>query len=255
MAALLVAYGADFNAKYEQSGHSPPSWAITCNALDCARELVKLGAQLDLFCAAGLGLLDHMPAFFDETGEPVPGASRTGSSRFAPDGSRLPCPPPTAGDQVSDSLYITCRKGQTEAVRFLLGKQPDLSFRAYLGATPLHWAYFSGSQSRDCEKPAGCAAACSRPRPATARRLRPPSLPLLEHRLPLPFKNLHRCVGPPRAGNFGLRASVNWTEGRKSATCRANLLPGVLRLFRQLRLKTPLDGEQSGQSRKMRSHV
>ena len=32
-------------------------------------------------------------------------------------------------------------------MRFLLGKQPDLSFRAYLGATPLHWAYFGGSRT------------------------------------------------------------------------------------------------------------
>jgi uncharacterized protein len=30
-------------------------------------------------------------------------------------------------------------------VRFLLGKNPDLTFRAYQGATPLHWAYFGGS--------------------------------------------------------------------------------------------------------------
>ena len=33
-----------------------------------------------------------------------------------------------------------------EVVRFLLDQQPDLSFRAFLGATPLHWAYFSGSR-------------------------------------------------------------------------------------------------------------
>jgi ankyrin repeat protein len=84
-------------------------------------------------------------ACFDATGVLVPGASRTGSSRFAPDGSRLPCPPLTAQEQVSDALYIACRNGQIEVVRFLLGKQPDLSFRAFLGATPLHWAYFGGS--------------------------------------------------------------------------------------------------------------
>ena len=36
LAALLVAYGADVNAKLGQSGHTAISWAVTCNALDCA---------------------------------------------------------------------------------------------------------------------------------------------------------------------------------------------------------------------------
>jgi cytohesin len=147
MAALLVAYGADFNARYGQSGHSALSWAITCNAPECARELVRLGARPDLFCAAGIGLLEQVQACFDASGALVPGSSRTGSSRFGPDGSRLPCPPSTPREQVSDALYIACRNHQEEVVRFLLDKQPDLSFRAYLGATSLHWAYFGGSRT------------------------------------------------------------------------------------------------------------
>ena len=104
-----------------------------------------------------------MQACFDATGVLIPGALRTGSSRFAPDRSRLPCPPPTAREQVSDALYIACRNGQTEVVRFLLGKHPDLSFRAYLGATPLHWAYFGGSRS------GGGTARAKRGRPYRAR--------------------------------------------------------------------------------------
>ncbi len=108
--------------------------------------LLKLGAEPDLFCAAGIGSLEHVQASFDATGALVPGASRTGSSRFAPDGSRLSCPPLTAREQVSDALYMACRNGHTEVVRFLLSKQPDLSFRAYLAHTPLHWAYFGGSR-------------------------------------------------------------------------------------------------------------
>jgi ankyrin repeat protein len=115
--------------------------------MECAQTLVKLGAEPDLFCAAGIGAIDHVQACFDEAGRLVPGAARTGSSRFAADGSRLPCPPPTAREQISDALYIACRNGQAEVVRFLLSKQPDLSFRAYLGATPLHWAYFGGSRA------------------------------------------------------------------------------------------------------------
>ena len=147
LAAVLVAYGADFEAKFGQSGHSALSWAVTCNALECARALVQLGAVPDLFCAAGIGSLTHVQSFFDAGGAPVVGASRTGSSRLAADGSRLPCPPPAAGEQVSDALYIACRNGHAEVVRFLVGKQPDLSFRAYMGATALHWAYFGGSRA------------------------------------------------------------------------------------------------------------
>jgi ankyrin repeat protein len=147
LAAVLLAYGADPEAKFGQSGHSALSWAVTCNAQDCAGALVRLGVQPDLFCAAGIGSLDHVRACFGATGELIPGASRTGTSRFAPDGSRLPCPPRTAREQVSDALSIACRNGQSEVVRFLLGKQPDLSFRSYMGATPLHWAYFGGSRT------------------------------------------------------------------------------------------------------------
>jgi ankyrin repeat protein len=147
LAAVLVAFGANFEAKFGQSGHSALSWAVTCNALECARALVQLGAVPDLFCAAGIGSLTHVQSFFDAGGALVAGASRTGSSRLAADGSRLTCPPPTVGEQISDALYIACRNGQAEVVRFILGKQPDLSFRAYLGATPLHWAYFGGSRT------------------------------------------------------------------------------------------------------------
>jgi ankyrin repeat protein len=147
IAAILVAYGADVNAKFGRSGHSALSWAVTCNAIECAQTLVKLGAEADLFCGAGIGSLEHVQSHFNATGELSPNASRTGSSRFAPDGSWLPCPPPTPREQISDALYIACRNGQIEVVRFLLGKEPDLSFRAYLGATPLHWAYFGGSRA------------------------------------------------------------------------------------------------------------
>ena len=100
-----------------------------------------------MFCAAGIGALEHVQSHFDAAGELRPNASQTGSSRFAADGSWLPCPPATPREKISDALYIACRNGQAEVVRFLLGKDPDLSFRAFLGATPLHWAYFGGSRA------------------------------------------------------------------------------------------------------------
>jgi ankyrin repeat protein len=146
LAALLVAHGADVNAKLGQSGHTAISWAVTCHALDCARTLLKLGAEADLFCAAGIGALAEIESWFDAKGDLVPGASTTGSSRVAADGSRLPCPPSMAREQISDALYMACRNRQLEVARFLLGKGADLSFRAYIGGTPLHWAYFGGSR-------------------------------------------------------------------------------------------------------------
>jgi ankyrin repeat protein len=146
LTAALVAYGADVEAKFGNSGHSALSWAITCNAIECARTLVQLGAEPDLFCAAGVGDLGEVQSFFDDRGELIPGASKTGSSRFAPDGSRLPCPPATTREQISDALYIACRNRQADVVRFLLTRRPDLSFRGFQGATPLHWAYFGGSR-------------------------------------------------------------------------------------------------------------
>lgn len=145
LAVTLVACGADPNARYGQSGHTPLSWAVTCNAIECAQALVRAGLKPDLFCAAGIGALDHVRSFFDETGALVGGAAKTGSSRMTDDGTRLPCPPESPVEQISDALYIACRNRQVDVVRFLLTKGPDLSFRAFQGGTPLHWAYFGGS--------------------------------------------------------------------------------------------------------------
>ncbi len=147
LAAYLLSCGADPEAKFGVSGHTALSWAVTCSAFAFAETLVKLGTKPDLFCAAGIGAVDHVREFFDEAGVLRPCASRSGSSRLSPDGSRLPCPPTTPGEQVSDALYIACRNAHVDVVRFLLTKQPDLSFRAFMGATPLHWAWFGGSRT------------------------------------------------------------------------------------------------------------
>ncbi len=145
MAALLVLRGADPRATYGDSGHTPLSWGVTCRSLDFANALVRLGVEPDLFCAAGMGALDRVESWFEDSGALRADASTTGSSRLAPDGTRLPCPPPTAIEQISDALYIACRNGHAPVVRLLLTKNPDLSFKAYAGGTPLHWAHFSGS--------------------------------------------------------------------------------------------------------------
>lgn len=143
---FLLTCGADPNATYGESAHTPLSWAVTCRAEHAARALVRLGSKPDLFCAAGIGDLEAVTACFDEKGVLRPRASRTGSTRFTPDGSRLPAPPPDPADQIADALCMAARNARAEIIRFLLTKRPNLAFRAYIGATALHWAYFAGSQ-------------------------------------------------------------------------------------------------------------
>ena len=145
LGAYLVALGADLEAKFGESGHTPLSWAVTCHALDFARAMQKLGAKPDFFCAAGMGDLETVRACFDENAALRPGASRTGSSRFARDGSRLSCPPATAREQISDALVIACRNAHAEVVRELLRHDPDLGFRSFMGGSALHWAHYGGS--------------------------------------------------------------------------------------------------------------
>lgn len=145
--AILLDRGADANARYGDSGHTPLSWAVTCRAFQAASLLIARGVKPDLFAAAGLGLLDAMKSCFDETGDLRPGASITGSSRFDADGRRLPCPPTTDVEIISDALCFACRNAHPEAVRFLLARSPDLSFKGYMGATALHWAFYGGSRS------------------------------------------------------------------------------------------------------------
>jgi hypothetical protein len=114
-------------------------------AYDCARALMAAGVEPDLFCAAGLGEVERVRGFFTPEGRLRPRASITGSSRYAPDGTRLPCPPETDREVVSDALYMACRAGHEGAARELLTRGPDLAFRAFAGGTALHWAYFAGA--------------------------------------------------------------------------------------------------------------
>lgn len=145
MGALLLAFGADANAVYGESGHTALSWAVTCNAMGFAKAMVKLGLKPDLFCAAGIGSLEHVRAALDERGMPRPGAVQSGSTRMDSLGARLPCPPQDPREQLADALYAACRNGHADVVQLLLAAQPDMSFRAYMGGTSLHWAYFGGS--------------------------------------------------------------------------------------------------------------
>lgn len=145
MVELLLARGADRELKYGQSAHNALSWAVTVNNFAAADALVRAGATPDLFCAAGMGRLELVREFFAGDGALRANASRTGSSRVARDGTRLPCPPRAPAEIVSDALYIAARNRRADVVRFLLDRGGDVRFRAYMGASPLHWAYFGAS--------------------------------------------------------------------------------------------------------------
>jgi len=142
---LLLARQADTRAYFGRSAHTALSWALTTRAFDSAAALVRGGVEPDLFCAAGLGDVARVRAFFDEAGRLRPGASRTGSSRHV-DGKGLGMPTEPR-EVISDALYLACRNGRTEVVRELLGHDPDLSFRAFIGGTPLHWAHFGAERA------------------------------------------------------------------------------------------------------------
>lgn len=141
---LLVGKGADMSATLATSAHSALSWAVTLGSFDVARELVRLGARPDLFCAAGMGDEEAVKAFWVD-GQLVANPSQTGSSRFTAEGSPLPRPPKSDADQVSDALYMAARHGRTAIVKWLLEQGGDPNFRAYIYGTPLHWGEFSGT--------------------------------------------------------------------------------------------------------------
>src|SRR6185436_4850071 len=83
--AVLSQFGASRERRLAGSAHTALSWAVTCWSFDAAMKLVELGDEPDLFCAAGLGLLENVKAFWND-GRLRRHPSRTGSSRYGSDG-------------------------------------------------------------------------------------------------------------------------------------------------------------------------
>ena len=141
---LFLRAGADPRQKMGDSGHTPMSWAITVGSFEFALELIRLGVEPDLFCAAGVGNLDLTRSFWLE-GKLKTQSSYTGSSRFDDTGNRLPRPPDSETELIGDALAFACRGGFQDVATFLLEKGADVNFRGYIGGTALHWAEYSGN--------------------------------------------------------------------------------------------------------------
>ena len=137
IARLLVARGAPIER--EREGHAALSWAVSRAASVAATALLESGAEIDLWTAAGLGLIDDLEDYWVD-GALVKGPSRTGSFRRGPDGAILPRPPESEVGILSDALYIGARNGHIDVVERLLGRGADPNFRAERGGTPLYWA-------------------------------------------------------------------------------------------------------------------
>jgi ankyrin repeat protein len=142
---LLLQAGANPASRKGTSHHTPLSWAVTCQSPHFCKAMVAAGVKPDLFIAAGMGLLDEVKGCFDAADKVISSRVETGSSRVDAQGTLQPCPPPLEREQVADALYMACRNGHLEVMEFLLTKQPDLQFKAYLGAGLLHWAYFGNN--------------------------------------------------------------------------------------------------------------
>lgn len=160
LAELLVTAGADINAEVSW-GMTPLQWAANMGSRDVAQVLLAHGAapQLNMWCAAGLGMLDVVQSFWDSPNTLKPGAGQTRSRDLTPqsgksgqpgdpavgDGKWGKAPPPESyAELVSEAFYIAARNGHVHVAQFLLEKGADINCRGFFGAPGLHWAAING---------------------------------------------------------------------------------------------------------------
>jgi ankyrin repeat protein len=160
--AMLIAHGADVNARFVGAHHSetPLHWAASSDDVDVldrlldagadieapgsvidggppladavafgqwrsARRLVERGARTTLWQAAGLGLLERVRQHL-----PQENAGRRESPEPA---------------EVTSAFWCACHGGQRESAEFLLDHGADLNWIGYDGLTPLDAARRSGA--------------------------------------------------------------------------------------------------------------
>jgi ankyrin repeat protein len=145
LAELLVTAGANIDAEVTW-GMTPLQWAANMGSRDVADILLANGArsQLNMWCAAGLGMLDAVQSFWDSRNTLKAGAGQT-RSRDLGRGKWGKAPPPdNYKELVSEAFYIAGRNGHVQVARFLLEKGADINCRGFFGAPGLHWAAING---------------------------------------------------------------------------------------------------------------
>jgi len=145
LAELLVNARANLDAEVTW-GMTPLQWAANMGSRDVAEVLLAHGArpQLNMWCAAGLGMLDVVQSFWNSPNTLKPGAGQT-RSRDLGNGKWGKAPPPESYKElVSEAFYIASRNGHVDVARFLLEKGADINCRGFFGAPGLHWAAING---------------------------------------------------------------------------------------------------------------
>ena len=121
---LLLDHGANID-----SANSPAGPLINiCLAngrAQAAEFLATRGAHLDLEGAAGVGRLDVVKNYFDDSGP------------LRPDATII---------QMGRGFLWACEYGRNEVVEFLLHQGASLEAQAITGQTPLHWAVIGGHE-------------------------------------------------------------------------------------------------------------
>lgn len=144
LAEVLLAAGADISAETTW-GSTPLQWAANMGSREVADLLLQNGAapQLNMWAAAGLGMLNVVQSFWDSLNTLKPNAGQT-RTRRTPDGGWGKMPPGSYSELISEAFYIAARNGHLDVAKFLLEKGADINCKGFFGAPGLHWAAING---------------------------------------------------------------------------------------------------------------
>jgi ankyrin repeat protein len=145
LAEVLISAGADLNSEVNW-GMTPLAWAANMGSRKVADVLLRHGAgpQLNMWCAAGLGMREAVQSFWDGAHALKPNAGQP-RSRDLGNGNWGKAPSPESyAELVSDAFYIAARNGHVEVAKFLLEKGADINYRGFFGGPGLHWAAING---------------------------------------------------------------------------------------------------------------